>query len=253
MPRGVREGQTEGVHAERRAQVPKGACACQTEGAHAQGSTPVRNGGSTCPRVIAHAKRRAHMPNGEFGVSRDNLGFPVKIWGFKREPVRWQRRATCPGERAHANRRAQIPNIARAYRTEEGARAESSARMPDEGRTCPKQRARGPNGGGTSPRERAPTKRSAHIPKGELMFSWNNLGFPIEDLGFSTENLGFSCKSWGFQRERTHAKQSAHVPKVARAGQMEGDQAQGDARMPIGGNACPRECAHAKRRGHKRG
>jgi len=77
------------------------------------------------------------MPKGEFGVSRDNLGFPVKIWGFKREPVRWQRRATCPGERAHANRRAQIPNIARACRTE-GARAESGARMPDEGCTCPK-------------------------------------------------------------------------------------------------------------------
>ena len=85
------------------------------------------------------------------------------------------------------------------------------------------------------------------------MFSWNNLGFPIEDLGFSTENLGFPCKNWGFQRERTNAKQSAHVPKVARAGQTEGDQAQGGARMPIGGNACPRECAQDNRKAHKRG
>jgi hypothetical protein len=85
------------------------------------------------------------------------------------------------------------------------------------------------------------------------MFSWNNLGLPIEDLGFSTENLGFPCKIWGFQRERTHAKRSAHVPKVARAGQTEGVQAQGGARMPIGGNACPREPAQAKWKAHKPG
>jgi hypothetical protein len=63
------------------------------------------------------------------------------------------------------------------------------------------------------------------------MFSWVNLGFPIEDLGSSTKNLGFPGKIWGSQREHTHAKRSAHVPKVARAGQTEGLQAQWGARM----------------------
>ena len=85
------------------------------------------------------------------------------------------------------------------------------------------------------------------------MFSWVNLGFPIEDFGSSTGDLGFPCKIWGFQRESMHAKRSAHVPKVARAGQTEGVQAQGGARMQVGGNACPRERAQVKRKAHKLG
>jgi hypothetical protein len=94
--------------------MPKGERACQTEGAHAQGSAWMPNGGCTCPRERAHAKWRVHMPMGEFGVYVDNSGFPVKIWGFQREPARAKRRATCPTDRAHANRRAHVPNIARA-------------------------------------------------------------------------------------------------------------------------------------------
>jgi hypothetical protein len=57
----------------------------------------------------------------------------------------------------------------------------------------------------------------------------------------------------GGTSEDERVKRSAHVPKVACAGETEGVQAQGGARMPIGGSACPRECAHANRKAHKRG
>jgi hypothetical protein len=72
------------------------------------------------------------------------------------------------------------------------------------------------------------------------MFSWVNLGFPIEDFGSSTGDLGFPCKIWGFQRESMHAKRSAHVPKVARTGQTECARAQGSARGKNGVRTCPR-------------
>lgn len=94
------------------------------------------------------------------------------------------------------------------------------------------------------------------------MFSWVNLGFPIEDLGSSTKNLGFPGKIWGSQRERTHAKRSAHVPKVARAKlrafkpngvracESEGWHAQRGTRGPIERRRGEDERGHAKPRGH---
>jgi hypothetical protein len=108
-----------------------------------------------------------------------------------------------------------------------------------------------PNGGGTCPRERAQDKRRARV-----------------------SNRWRTCP-----RERAHAvfppkfgvsKGSAHVPRVAHAGQSEGVQAQGDWRermpkgaraslvegaqarmsacMPNEGRTCLREHAQAKRR-----
>jgi len=94
-----------------------------------------------------------------------------------------------------------------------------------------------PNRGGTCPRERAQAKRRARAP-----------------------NRWRTCP-----RERTHvvfhakfgvSKGSAHVPEVARAGQICGAgrvQAQGGARMQIGGNACPRERAQVKRKARELG
>ena len=125
------------AHANRREPVPKGAPACQTEGAHSQGSAPMRNGGRTCPGVRAHAKRRVHVPRGEFGVSRDSLGFPIKILGFQ------------AGARVR-KMEGDMPKRARACQPE-GANTEHIVRLP--------------NGGHTLPKERTPAKRRLHVPK----------------------------------------------------------------------------------------
>jgi len=90
-----------------------------------------------------------------------------------------------------------------------------------------KRRARMPEGAWASQTEGARAKRMAH-------------------MSFSMQNLGF-------QRESARAERRAHVPKVARMCRMGGVQAQGGARMPIGGNACPRERAQAKRKAHNPG
>jgi len=164
LPQGIWGFQRESMHAKLSAHVPKVARAGQTEGVQARGGARMRIGGNPCPREHAHAKRRAHIPkggrpcltvgahaqgcarkpNGGCTCPRESLGFlgiirgfQSKIGGFKREPVRGKRRATCPSERARANRRAQIPNISRACRRE-GTRSQSSARLPNEGCTCPK-------------------------------------------------------------------------------------------------------------------
>jgi hypothetical protein len=124
LPQGIWGFQRESMHAKLSAHVPKVARAGQTEGVQAEGGARMRIGGHQCPRESL----------GFLGTIR---GFQSKIGGFKREPVRGKRRATCPSERARANRRAQIPNISRACRRE-GTRSQSSARLPNEGCTCPK-------------------------------------------------------------------------------------------------------------------
>jgi hypothetical protein len=136
-PNGGRSSPRGCAHANRREPVPKGAPACQTEGAHSQGSAPMRNGGRTCPGVRAHAKRRVHVPRGEFGVSRDNLGFPIKNLGFQ------------AGARARKTE-GDMPKRARACQPE-GANTEHIVRLP--------------NGGHTLPKERTPAKRRLHVPK----------------------------------------------------------------------------------------
>ena len=97
----------------------------------------MRNGGRTCPGVRAHAKRRVHVPRGEFGVSRDSLGFPIKILGFQ------------AGARVR-KMEGDMPKRARACQPE-GANTEHIVRLP--------------NGGHTLPKERTPAKRRLHVPK----------------------------------------------------------------------------------------
>jgi len=82
------------------------------------------NGGRTCPGVRAQAKRRVHLPKGEFGVSRDNQGFPIENWGFQAGARAWQTEGD-------------MPKRARACQPE-GANTEHIARLPKGGHTFPK-------------------------------------------------------------------------------------------------------------------
>jgi len=125
-----------------------------------------------------------------------------------------------------------VPKVAHACQTK-GARAQSSAR-----------------GGQT---EGAQAQGSTRLPNGGRTFLRENLCFLGIIWGFQSKIWDFPQRIWGFQRERAHAKLSAHVPKVARAGRTEGVQAQAGARMRIKGDACPREHARANRKERKLG
>ena len=90
-------------------------------------------------------------------------------------------------------------------------------------------------------------KRRAHMPEGACASQTE--GARAKRMA----NMSFSMKNLGLQRESARAERRAHVPKVARMCRMGGVEAQGGARIPIGGNACPRERAQAKRKVHKPG
>jgi hypothetical protein len=143
-----------------------------------------------------------------------------------------------------------VPKVARAGQTE-GGQAQGGARMRIRGNACPRKQAQKPGCARACQTEGALARESVRKPNG-----------------------GRACQTDGahavFPAKFGVSKGSAHVPRVAHAGQSEGVQSQGDwrERMPKGahaglvegaqarmsacvpneGRACPRERGQAKRR-----